>query len=142
MSDDRKELVQHYFLACSRADKTRLSRILERSVVHYRPSGKISDASSFIDHVENEVKTMDAAWIAETILCDDEARCAIAEWTSIKPKTGRILRGCSVFAFSSQNRICEVRVYFCATPEQNSLINELPEFPYRARSWTLSPVKS
>lgn len=135
-----RDVVKSYFSACSGADQDRLSIILEDDVVHYRPSGAIVGHSAFVAHVSDDVASTDASWQADTITCDAQHLRAIAEWTGIKPKIKRVLRGCSCFEFSSRGRIREVRVYFCAPPERDSLLNQLPGFPYRTRMWTSLPV--
>lgn len=129
-------LIADYFRACSGLDHQRLRALFEPAIVHYRPSGTLEGPDAFLAHIDKDVRSTGAAWHPDTITASARLACGFAEWTSVKPTAQRVLRGCSRFNFSPSARILEVRVYFSGLPDLAARVNELPGFPYRARSWT------
>lgn len=130
--------VAAYFDACNSGDREAFFALFRENATHYLPKGMFGpfhDVQSLFDQWRQDAATNGAYWVADRIYEDPGKRCAVAEWTAVKPGQNITFRGVDVFDFDEAGLITQVRVYYASPRDPAIGDNELGGYDYAVGGW-------
>lgn len=135
--------IRCYFHACNAADYQGLVDSFTPDAVHYFPPGLPGVPFRGADTIARKwlwcVETLGSHWTVEKVLASSTAPEAVIEWTHWKRKLGTALRGDEWYVFDeASGRIKEIRAYYAAPADPQAAINELVDFDYPGRGYSLT----
>lgn len=137
-SGDLSARVAAYFDACNSGDREAFFALFRENATHYLPKGMFGpfgDVQSLFDQWRRDAVENGAYWVADRIYADPGMRCAVAEWTAVKPGQSIYFRGVDVFDFDEAGLITQVRVYYASPRDPSIGDNELGGYDYSVGGW-------
>lgn len=143
-SEKAEALIRRYFQACNDADAATMEACFTEDAVHYFPPGlpnsPFRGAKTIAEMWVWCVKTLGSRWTIERVLAGADGREAVIEWTHWKTKSGEVLRGDEWYIFNDDTtKIREIRAYYGAPLDKSVKVNQLNDFDYLGRGYTMAP---
>lgn len=137
-------LIRHYFAMCNAADRQGLIDCFTPDGVHYFPPGLPGapwrGAAAIADGWVRCVRDLGSRWTIEKVLCSQDGREAVIEWTHWKTAIGEVLRGDEWYIFNDDiTHIREIRAYYASPVDKSTPVNRLHDFDYEGRGYALQP---
>jgi ketosteroid isomerase-like protein len=135
-----ESLLRGYFDACNAGDAKTVKACLTPNAVHYFPAneryGPWKGAKAIADNWAQVQKQSKALWTIDAILVDANKAEAVVEWTQVRAKSGKHLRGVDWYVFDrASGLISEVRAYYAADEHRGQSAHELGGFQYAKRGY-------